>query len=345
MSTTSTAVAARIRLAELLGIGDDQPMPPLAELIEQLAARISAVSDLDVDPGARFELAQVLDLPAGRVPGWHELVRQVAHQREQLGRAHGDLLAMVREHAAAPSPEVLAGQVVLDDLATLVREILGHQVERGRDAADRLGRLRAHLRAALPEMDAQVSDAELVTSVSELVAGINASVKSARVLASLLGVDIDRGDGWSRIVDAVQALTALTPSRAWSALVEDLGVTPGPGVTTWRAVVERVRELTNPRELAMPDEPGPEVEQVWTHDAYTGDPITWLRDLDNGRPQGWIREVGGGHLFWSELLAHGPVLLDDPRPALAVAHAGAGGVDDSWSEDDDTAVVDDGYRD
>jgi hypothetical protein len=388
---SAALLAARARLAGLLDLDDDAPIPPLADLVDQLAARAEqvettmapAVSPTTVGlvdtavadatwQAARFELTRALDWPGGAVPPWHQLLGEITAVVADQRRTRWALRNLLATRNADLDVDDLRPLVDVADLVGDVVDAAETQAADAREASARnrrqLDELRGHLALALgrstmaPLSDNQLVDsvrtlarlrADIATAVErdpsrlgdfELVDRVAQSYRARGELAQLRRASAALfGDGpeldTDLLVDQVRKLAEQTPSRTWSALAELLDVEPGSGVTVWRAVFERVRQLLaaqNPRELAMPDEPGPEVEQVWTHDQDTGDPITWLRDLDNGRPQGWVREAGGGHLFWSELLTHGPVLLDDPRPQPADR------VDPDF---DDSDVVEDSYRD
>lgn len=93
-------------------------------------------------------------------------------------------------------------------------------------------------------------------------------------------------------------------------------------------LLAKVAAQLHPRELATP--PEPDVEQVWTVDRHDGTVMTWVR-----RPGGWWELVGGLlRRSWHDVLANGPVLLDDPRPVSQQdrVRPGGGGVDDDWDD-------------
>jgi hypothetical protein len=189
------------------------------------------------------------------------------------------------------------------------------------EAVRRLSKLRDDVAGAVRRDPTRLGDFELVELVRQAREGQLADGTLRRqVVEQLNRPDLD-DDG---IVAAVRELGEVATWRTQElgalriALLKAMGWYGHPTLSaaTDTQLVERVRELLtecDPRVLDMPDEPGADVVEVWTQDADTGEPIHWLRDLDDGRPQGWVREVGGGHLFWPELLERGPVLLDDPR--------------------------------
>lgn len=314
---------ARLRLAQLLDLDDDQPIPSLLALLDQLDAKTTAargsrpVSDLDVDLAPRVELAQLLDLPTGRVPGWRELMRGVKLRSDQLARTHDGLRTILGRAGVGrgdPGPET-----VTDDLVMLVGDLVAHTqrtddrelaealgfdikpagtppnrsellrqvtglaglrvamagavgrnpdrigrhelvsevnrcVQLGRDQTRELAQLRNALAGVLGVAAADVVDVDLLAQVRELVNGGRAAVDAAGRIAALTDigtVGLTDGNGWSRIVEAVDRLAAGTHLRGQFALALAVPHVDGGQVPTADQLLRQVRQLRHFREAIV----------------------------------------------------------------------------------------------